>query len=98
MARRFVLPAAMKAAEQSSNHLIARARTRRWRILLIIAGMSLLPNCSAALNSILPQIDKLPDKTLNKDQQQVKINEMATRAQTQPSEAAREIESAPRGP
>ena len=41
----------------------------------------------------LPDITKLPQKVLSKDEQQGKVNEMNAKAQTHQSEAAREIEA-----
>jgi len=41
----------------------------------------------------LPDITKLPEKVLGKDEQQGKVNEMINRGQTHQNEAAKEIEN-----
>ena len=68
--------------------------TVRWVCALaLIVVVADLGGCSEATSlSQLPDIAKLPDKVLNKDQQAGKINDMIERRQTHEIEAAREIE------
>jgi hypothetical protein len=41
----------------------------------------------------LPDVTKLPQKVLSKDEQQGKVNEMIAKSQSHQSEAAKEIET-----
>jgi hypothetical protein len=41
----------------------------------------------------LPDVTKLPQKVLNKDEQQGKVNEMITKGQQHQTEAAKDIEN-----
>ena len=41
----------------------------------------------------LPDVTKLPEKVLNKDEQQGKVNEMITKGQQHQTEAAKDIEN-----
>jgi len=41
----------------------------------------------------LPDVTKLPQKVLTKDEQQAKVNEMIAKAQKHQSETAKEIEN-----
>jgi hypothetical protein len=51
-----------------------------------------LPAAQAKL-APLPELAKLPEKVLNKDEQQTKINEMAVKGQAHQTEAAKAIEN-----
>jgi hypothetical protein len=69
---------------------------RRWISILALAAVTatLLMSCSESLPlNQLPDITKLPQKVLGKDEQQGKVNEMITRGQTHQNEAAKEIEN-----
>ncbi len=69
---------------------------RRWISLPAVAAMAaaLVGGCADSMPfSQLPDVTKLPEKVLSKDEQQGKVNEMAARGQTHQSEAAKEIES-----
>jgi len=82
----------MRAAEQRSYNSAA-CTARQWlRAVVIIIAASFLLSCSSSLAN-LPDAAKLPDRTLNNNQQQTKINEMADKAQTRPSDAIKEIEN-----
>ena len=61
---------------------------------LALVGMTaVLAGCSDALPlSQLPDIAKLPEKVLNKDEQKGKVNEMIEQRDRHQAEAAREIE------
>ena len=64
---------------------------------LALAGMAamliLLGGCSETLPfSQLPDLSKLPQKVMGKDEQQQKINEMIERGHTHQLEAAKQIE------
>ncbi len=55
---------------------------------------SLLGGCSETLPlAQLPDITKLPQKVLSKDEQQGKVNEMIDKGQRHQTDAAKEIES-----
>ncbi len=64
--------------------------------LLVLAAVAAagLGGCSETMPlSQLPDVTKLPQKVLSKDEQQGKVNEMIAKSQTHQSEAAKEIES-----
>ena len=65
-----------------------------WIHVLALIGMSAhLSGCSDALPlSQLPDLAKLPEKVLNKDEQKGKVNEMIEKRDRHEAEAAREIE------
>lgn len=66
---------------------------RRWLALLGMAAMLPLAGCSDSLPfSQLPDLSKLPQKVMGKDEQQQKINEMIERGHTHQIEAAKQIE------
>ena len=70
--------------------------TSRWISALALACVTaiLLCGCSETLPlAQLPDITKLPEKVLSKDEQQGKVNEMIAKGQKHQSEAAREIEN-----
>jgi hypothetical protein len=53
-----------------------------------------LSSCSESLPlNQLPDVTKLPQKVLGKDEQQGKVNEMISRSQSHQNEAAKEIEN-----
>ena len=57
-------------------------------------GASTLAGCSETLPlTQLPDITKLPQRVLSKDEQQGKVNEMIERGQKHQTEAAKEIEN-----
>lgn len=61
--------------------------------LALVGVTALLAGCSDALPlSQLPDIAKLPEKVLNKDEQKGKVNEMIEQRDRHQAEAAREIE------
>lgn len=58
----------------------------------MLAGVA-LTGCSETLPLVnLPDITKLPEKVLNKDQQQRAMNQMIEKGQAQQVEAAKQIE------
>lgn len=63
--------------------------------LLALAALAgtLLASCSETMPlAQLPDVTKLPQKVLTKDEQQGKMNEMIAKSQSHQSEAAKEIE------
>jgi hypothetical protein len=66
----------------------------RWIYTLALIGMAAhLAGCSDALPlSQLPDLAKLPEKVLNRDEQNGKVNEMIEKRDRHEAEAAREIE------
>jgi hypothetical protein len=66
----------------------------RWLCVLGLFGATaLLGGCSEAMSvAQLPDFAKLPEKVLSKDEQQGKVKEMAEKAQTHQTEAAKQIE------
>lgn len=70
--------------------------TSRWisALALVAVTATLLGSCSETLPlAQLPDITKLPQKVLSKDEQQGKVNEMIAKAQKHQSDAAKEIEN-----
>ena len=68
----------------------------RWicTLALLAFGAAALAGCSETMPlTQLPDITKLPQKVLSKDEQQGKVNEMIARGQNHQSEAAKEIEN-----
>ena len=69
-----------------------------WKLAfgLIVAGISagtILSGCSETLPLVnLPDITKLPENVLNKDQQQKAMNQMIEKGQAQQAEAAKQAE------
>jgi hypothetical protein len=63
--------------------------SRAYAVVLLVVT-SLAAGC-ASYNQ-LPDITHLPEKLLNKDEQQKKANEMAAKGQERPVDAAKEIE------
>jgi len=66
----------------------------RWIYTLGLMAMTAhLAGCSETLSfSQLPDLAKLPQKVLNKDEQKGKVNEMIEKRDRHEAEAAREIE------
>lgn len=69
-----------------------------WRLALglvaagMVAGVT-LSGCSETLPlANLPDITKLPEKVLSKDEQQKAVNQMIEKGQTHQAEAAKQIE------
>ena len=61
---------------------------------LAALGLLAMGGCSETLPlAQLPDVTKLPQKVLSKDEQQGKVNEMIERGQKHQTEAAKEIES-----
>ena len=66
---------------------------RRLALLGVAAMLTGLGGCSDSLPfSQLPDLTKLPQKVMGKDEQQQKINEMIERGHTHQIEAAKQIE------
>jgi type IV pilus biogenesis protein CpaD/CtpE len=69
---------------------------RRWISALALAAVTaaLLCSCSETLPlAQLPDVTKLPQKVLSKDEQQAKVNEMIAKGQSHQTQTAKEIES-----
>ena len=67
----------------------------RWlyALALVALGAAVLGGCSETMPlAQLPDITKLPQKVLSKDEQQGKLNEMIEKSQRHQAEAAKEIE------
>ena len=67
----------------------------RWIYALasLAFGTAVLAGCSETMPlTQLPDITKLPQKVLSKDEQQGKVNEMIDKGQRHQAEAAKEIE------
>lgn len=74
------------------GNVIAARRT--YALALLALGAAALGGCSEAMPlAQLPDITKLPQKVLSKDEQQGKVSEMAAKAQRHRDEAAKEIEA-----
>ena len=68
-------------------------QTRLICALALVGMTALLAGCSDALPlSQLPDIAKLPEKVLNKDEQKGAVNEMIEKRNRHEAEAAKEIE------
>jgi hypothetical protein len=66
---------------------------RRSMSALMLAAI-LLSGCSETLPlAQLPDVTKLPQKVLSKDEQQTKVNEMIAKGQKHQDETAKEIEN-----
>jgi hypothetical protein len=68
----------------------------RWISLPALAAMAaaMVGGCADSMPfTQLPDVAKLPQKVLSKDEQQGKVNEMVARGQTHQTEAAKEIET-----
>ena len=69
-----------------------------WKLAfgLIVAGISagtILSGCSETMPLVnLPDITKLPENVLSKDQQQKAMNQMIEKGQAQQAEAAKQAE------
>jgi hypothetical protein len=70
----------------TANHRIARLALAAW-------AAAALGGCSETMSlTQLPDVSKLPQKVLNKDEQQGKVNEMIAKGQSHQTEAATQIE------
>jgi hypothetical protein len=71
--------------------------TSRWMsalALVAVAATLVASGCSETLPlNQMPDVTKLPEKVLNKDEQQGKVNEMIAKGQKHQSDAAKEIEN-----
>jgi hypothetical protein len=71
--------------------------TSRWMSALALVAVAATlagSGCSETLPlAQLPDVTKLPQKVLNKDEQQGKVNEMIAKGQNHQSDAAKEIEN-----
>ena len=71
----------------------------RWKLAMALVasatlGASLL-GCAETLSlADLPNVTKLPEKLLSKEEQQKTVNQMAEKGQTHQAEAVKEIEKA----
>jgi hypothetical protein len=66
---------------------------RTCALALLASGAAALFGCSETMPlTQLPDITKLPQKVLSKDEQQGKVNEMIAKGQKQQAEAAKEME------
>jgi hypothetical protein len=68
----------------------------RWIALWVLAAVAAsgLGGCSETMPfTQLPDVTKLPQKVLSKDEQQGKVNDMIAKSQSHQSEAAKEIET-----
>ena len=69
---------------------------RRWISALALAAVTvpLLASCSETLPlAQLPDVTKLPEKVLSKDEQQAKVDEMIAKGRAHQTETAKEIEN-----
>lgn len=65
-----------------------------YTLALLASGAALLGGCSETMSMAqLPDITKLPEKLLSKDEQQGKVNDMIARGQKHQTEAVKEIEA-----
>lgn len=72
---------------------LSEGMTRRKVIRAIaIAGLLAAPAGGCAPLSQLPDFVKLPERVLNKDEQQGKVNQMVEKGQNHQAEAAKQIE------
>ena len=63
-------------------------------LALAAVTATLLGGCSETLPfTQLPDVSKLPEKVLSKDEQQAKVNEMIAKGQKHQTETAKEIEN-----
>jgi len=67
----------------------------RWmRVLALLGATAQLGGCSETASlAQLPDISKLPQKVLSKDEQQGKVNQMIEKGQTHQTEAGKQIEA-----
>jgi hypothetical protein len=72
--------------------LMARSRFGIALVASAAMGVALI-GCAETLSlADLPNVTRLPEKLLSKEDQQKTVNQMAEKAQTQQAEAAKEIE------
>ena len=78
-----------RAGSKMSMHMAARTRIA----VIMFGATALLGGCSETLSFVrLPDLTKLPEKVLNKDETKSKVDEMIEQGQTHQAEAAKEIE------
>jgi len=70
------------------------ARCRLWMATIATAAIAVaLVGCAETLSlAELPNVTRLPEKLLSKEEQAKTVNQVAEKAQTQQAEAAKEIE------
>ena len=69
------------------------ARCRALIALIGAAALAALTGCAETMPlANLPDLAKLPEKVLSKDEQEGRVNEMIERGQTHQTEAAKQIE------
>lgn len=72
--------------------MAARCRFGMALVASAAIGVALI-GCAETLSlADLPNVTRLPEKLLSKEDQQKTVNQMAEKAQTQQAEAAKEIE------
>ena len=81
----------MKATAVCSCNLALHIANRCLRTL-VFASVTALLSCSAPFAQ-LPDINAVPDKLLNKDQQQDRMGELAAKGQAHQSDTAKAIEN-----
>jgi hypothetical protein len=76
------------------DHEVSTRMQARWIYTLAFIGIAApFAGCSETLSlSQLPDLAKLPQKVLNKDEQKGKVNEMIEKRDRHEAEAAKEIE------
>jgi hypothetical protein len=68
----------------------------RWirALALTVSATALLCGCSETMSfTQLPDLSKLPEKVLTKDEQKARVDEMIARGEMHRKEAAKEIEN-----
>jgi hypothetical protein len=66
---------------------------RRCVVALASVAAAIVGGCSETLSlGQLPDVTKLPDKVLSKDEQQGKVNDMIAKGQSHQDQAVKEIE------
>lgn len=66
-----------------------------WKLASCLAVVAILTGCADTMPLLnLPDITKLPEKVLNKDEQQRAMNQMIEKGQAQQAEAAKQAEKA----
>jgi hypothetical protein len=78
------------------ERIVGNVVAGRWIALWMLAGVAAagLGGCSETLPlTQLPDVTRLPQKVLNKDEQQGKVNDMIAKSQSHQTEAAKKIES-----
>jgi len=65
-------------------------KRRQWAGLITVACLA--AGCSSQSYQQLPDVVRLPEKLLNKNEQQARINEMAARQRAKETQTEKEIE------